>query len=181
METLLDILWDDRKLFLRALMLDVPIASGLSGLLFLFSRRVAQEDDSQQNPSSLRKKLHELASRYYLVQDGSQIAPTLNVISSNPCYGDWITTPKHVDPEDSRWIMTAFIKRLSERSYPEPLIEEDASMMLHFVPLATDALTQDIIPAVLKHAIEYGWLVLLAQEDQDEIKRPVHSLLPALM
>ncbi|EUC54309.1 hypothetical protein RSOL_037030 [Rhizoctonia solani AG-3 Rhs1AP] len=179
-EALLGVLWDDRKLFLRALMLDVPIASGLSGLLFLFTRRVAQENDSQHNPSPLRKKLYELALRYYLVQDSSQIGPTLNVISSNPSYGDWITTAKHVDAEDSRWIMTAFINRFSECSDPEHLIMEDASMMLRYVPLATDALTQDLLPEVLKHSIEYGWLVLLAQENKDEIRLIVHTILPAL-
>ncbi|CAE6479854.1 unnamed protein product [Rhizoctonia solani] len=179
-EALLDMLWDDRKMFLRALMLDVPIASGLSGLLFVFSRRVAQERDTQQNPSPLRRKLYELALRYYLVQDSSQIGPTLNVISSNPCYGDWINTPKHVDGEDSRSIMTAFIKRISGCNDPEHLIMEDASMMLRFVPLSIDASTQDLLPDVLKHMIEYGWLVLLAQDDKDEIRLIVHTLLPAL-
>ncbi|CAE6490263.1 unnamed protein product [Rhizoctonia solani] len=182
-ETLLDILWEDRKLFLRAFMLDVPIASGLSGLLLLFARCVAPERDSQQNPngSTLKKKLYELALLYYLVQDSSQIGLTLNVISSNACYGDWISTPKHVDAEDSRTIMTAFIKRLSECSDPVHLIMEDASMMLRFVPLAIDAQTQDLLPEVLKHSIEYGWLVLLAQENKDEIRLLVNTLLPSLV
>ncbi|KDN34801.1 hypothetical protein RSAG8_12136, partial [Rhizoctonia solani AG-8 WAC10335] len=169
-ETLLGILWDDRKLFLRALMLDAPIASGLSGLLFLFARRVAQESDSKENPSPLRKMLYELALRYYLVQDDSQFGPTLNVISSNPCYGDWIYKAKHVDANDSRWIMTAFINRLSRRSDPEHPTMEDASMMLRYVPLATDAQTQDLLPEVVKLVIEHGWLVLLARDNNDEIR-----------
>ncbi|CAE7178948.1 unnamed protein product [Rhizoctonia solani] len=180
-ETLLDVIWDDRKLFLRALMLDVPIASGLSGLLFLFARRVAQESDSQQDPSPLRRKLYELALRYCLVQDSSQIVSTLNVISSSPCYGGWINTAKHVDAEDSRWIMTSFIKRLSERSDPDDLIKEDVSMMLRYVPLSTDTLTQDLLPEVLKYSIEYGWSLLLAREDKNEIRLAVHTLLPTLM
>ncbi|CAE6526359.1 unnamed protein product [Rhizoctonia solani] len=179
-ETLLGILWDDRKLFLRALMLDAPIASGLSGLLFLFARRVAQESDSKENPSPLRKMLYELALRYYLVQDDSQFGPTLNVISSNPCYGDWIYKAKHVDANDSRWIMTAFINRLSRRSDPEHPTMEDASMMLRYVPLATDAQTQDLLPEVVKLVIEHGWLVLLARDNNDEIRLLVHTLLPAL-
>ncbi|KAH7332698.1 hypothetical protein B0J17DRAFT_709706 [Rhizoctonia solani] len=90
-------------------MLDIPIASGLSGLLFVFSRRVAQ----------------------------------------------------------------------GRCSDPDHLIMEDASMMVRFVPLATDASTQDLLPDVVKHSIEYGRLLLLAQNDKDEIRLIVHTL-PAL-
>lgn len=94
----------------------------------------------------------------------------LRVIDAIPTDERWTGTAKHVDVDDSRLIMTSFIKQLSNENDPRILKQQDATMMLRFVPLAVDAQTQDLLPEVLKWSIEYGWCVLLEFGEKDQVE-----------
>ncbi|CAE6499631.1 unnamed protein product [Rhizoctonia solani] len=139
---LLNILWDDRKFFLRSQSLTQYIhgSVGLSGLTYIL-----------------------VAGKY-------QRDATLRVIEEVPSDSRWSSTPKHVDLEDSRLIMTSFIKQLSNEDDPDILVKQDATMMLRFVPLAVDTNSQDLLPEVWKWTIQYGWSVLLEFNESPQVE-----------
>ncbi|KAH7320365.1 hypothetical protein B0J17DRAFT_685837 [Rhizoctonia solani] len=91
------------------------------------------------------------------------------IIGTNSCSRKWNNTPKHVDPEDSRVVMSAYIKQLSDDRDPLA-IARDPSVAPSFVPLAIDAQTQDLLPAAMQCTIKYAWCALLDEEEADKLK-----------
>ncbi|KDN35998.1 hypothetical protein RSAG8_11149, partial [Rhizoctonia solani AG-8 WAC10335] len=150
--TLLDLLWDDRKLFLQALSRDDPAECGLSGLLFYLSRYVARERDFQQNQEwkSLNTQVYELALRYLLVAHQTQREATLLVTNVTTCSNRWPKTAKHLDEGDSRLIATEFIKLMSNPENSEFLMGRGPSVLLRFVPHTIDRHALGVLPAVMQ-------------------------------
>ncbi|KAG8684349.1 hypothetical protein FRC08_013741 [Ceratobasidium sp. 394] len=179
--TLLNLLWDDRKHLLLALMPYTPISSGLSGLLFLLSRFVSRERYPHNNPAweIVKTRVYELALRYMLVVDKCQREATLRAVDANKIVDTWTDTPKHMDAQDSRLIMTAFIHTLSGED-KRLLLTRDPYIMLRLVALATDADTQDLLPEVIRLTIEYGWSMLLDLEDDDDVEAFIQCLFGSL-
>ncbi|KAG8713779.1 hypothetical protein FRC08_012815 [Ceratobasidium sp. 394] len=175
---LLDLLWDGRKHFFLALVPYTPPSFGLSGLLFLLSRFVSRERYSHNNPEweILKTRVYELALRYLLVADEYQREATLRVVHATTITFDmWIKTPKHIDTEDSRSIMAAFINTLSGDD-EGLLLTETPHIMLRLVSLATDAATQELLPEVIRLTIEYDWSGLLNMSNQYSIEAFVWCL-----
>ncbi|KAG8713253.1 hypothetical protein FRC08_013496 [Ceratobasidium sp. 394] len=179
--TLLNLLWDDRKHLLLALMPYTPTASGLSGLFFLLSRFVSRERYPHNNPNweTLKARVYELALRYTLVADKLQREATLRAVDANKIVDTWADTPKHTDAQDSRLMMTAFIHVLSGED-KRLLLTRDPSIMLRLVSLSTDADTQDLLPEVIRLTLEYGWSMLLDLEDDDEVEAFIQCLFGGL-
>ncbi|KAG9080692.1 hypothetical protein FRC06_006253, partial [Ceratobasidium sp. 370] len=132
---------------------------------------------SHNNPNreTLKARVYELALRYLLVADKYQREATLRVVDANRIVDTWTTTPKHVDAQDSRLIMTAFIHSLSGED-KRLFLTRDPYIMLRLVPLATDADTQDLLPEVIRLTIEYGWSMLLDLEDDDDVEAFIQCL-----
>ncbi|CAE6445977.1 unnamed protein product [Rhizoctonia solani] len=155
LSTLLGLLWDDRKFILAT--------SGLSGLLFLLSQYIFQEKNFNDSLDGevLKGRMYELGLRYLLVAEQSQRAATLRAIDANhPEEDNWSVTPKHIDAEDSRLLMTAFIKRLSNGNDLSVFLTREPSVMLRLITTSTDPDTQDLLPGVIRCAVEYGWSML---------------------
>ncbi|CAE6500233.1 unnamed protein product [Rhizoctonia solani] len=171
MSTLFDLMWNDRKLFLQALVNDISTSCGLSGLFCCFSRYVARAREFRQGPDdeSLKFRLFELGSRYSLVAPEYQREAMMFVMSTTNCSQKWNNTPKHVDAEDSRLMMSSYIKQLSDNRDPI-LIARDPSINPTFISLVTDAQTQDLLPEVMKCTIKYGWFALLDEEEADKLE-----------
>ncbi|CAE7101422.1 unnamed protein product [Rhizoctonia solani] len=171
--TLLDVLWDDRKLFIRAHASTDCISGGfgLSGLMFLFTRYLSQERAFFPSPGQgvLGNRKYELLLRYSLVASKNQRLAILSYLDIPSRCQEWMNTPKHVDIEDSRLILNSFIKQLSEGDDPDILAKQDPSMMLRFVSLAIDTSTQDLLPEVLRWTIQHGWSSLLGVDDMAAI------------
>ncbi|KAG8709217.1 hypothetical protein FRC08_018478 [Ceratobasidium sp. 394] len=174
---LLDLLWDGRKHLLLALVPYTPPSFGLSGLLFLLSRFVSRERNLHNNPDwkVLNARVHEIALRYLLVASEYQREAILRVVHVTKNIDTWTESPKHIDVQDSRLIMTAFIHALSggDKSL---LLTEAPYMMLRLVSLATDAATQDLIPEVIRLTIEYDWLRLLDTSNRDNVEVVIRYL-----
>ncbi|CAE6481117.1 unnamed protein product, partial [Rhizoctonia solani] len=172
--TIMDIIWTDRWVILTV--------SGVSGLLFLFSRYVFHERFSRRSPEAetLKNRLHELALRSILVADRIQRTAMLHVIDANPCYIEWNDSPKHVNVVDSRLIMSAFSRRLSDDHEADLLVAPEAVLMLRLVALSTDVDTQDLLPGVIQCAIKLGWAVLLSPDFDNDIGTFVQVLFQAL-
>ncbi|EUC61199.1 hypothetical protein RSOL_387500, partial [Rhizoctonia solani AG-3 Rhs1AP] len=179
--TLFDLLWADRKLFLQALVNDPSTTCGLSGLFFCIVRYVSRAREFQQSTGELLKfRLHELALRYNLVSQESQREAMALIIGSNQCSRKWNDTPKHVDSEDSRTIMTAYIKQISDDRHPLA-IARDPSIAPIFIPLATDAQTQDLLPKVMQCTIKYAWFAILDEEEADKLEALVDVVCGSLL
>jgi hypothetical protein len=82
----------------------------------------------------------------------------------------WTLTPKQVDVEDSRLIMTLFIESC-RRSRPGT-VSRSPDLLLRLIPFAIDAGSQDILPEVLKRAIMYAWAALLDLEKRQSESTP---------
>ncbi|CAE6494812.1 unnamed protein product [Rhizoctonia solani] len=179
---LLDMLWQDRKHFSTAMTRCNPAAFGLSGLLFIFSRYISHARDFEQSTGSevLRARLFELAHRYMLSADKYQREATQCVIQANAYDDLWIKTPKHIDVEDSRSLMSLFINLFSSKN-PKSIPIRDAFMMFRLVSLATDTGSQDLLPAVLQYIIKYGWSILLSREDKENLEIWVQIFLGPLL
>ncbi|KAG8709218.1 hypothetical protein FRC08_018479 [Ceratobasidium sp. 394] len=179
--SLLNLLWDDRKHLLPALMSYPSASSGLSGLFFLLSRFVSRERYAHNNPNweTLKVRVYELALRYALVADKSQREATLRVVDETNIVDTWVNTPKHTDAHDSRLIMTAFVHALSGED-KHLLLTQHPHILLRLVSLATDAATQDLLPEVIRLTIEYGWSMLLDLEDHNGLEVFVQCLFGSL-
>ncbi|KDN33579.1 hypothetical protein RSAG8_13330, partial [Rhizoctonia solani AG-8 WAC10335] len=180
--TLLDLLWADRKLFMQALVNDPSTTCGLSGLFFCLSRYVSRAREFQQNSGGeiLKFRLHELALRYNLVSQEYQREAMALIIGTNQISRKWNDTPKHVDPEDSRVIMTAYIKQISDDRDPLA-VARDPSITPSFVPLATDVQTQDLLPKVMQCTIKYAWCAILDEEEEDKLEALVDVICGSLL
>ncbi|CAE6504079.1 unnamed protein product [Rhizoctonia solani] len=146
-----------------------PTSSGLSGVLFVLARYVARERHPHHNHDwgTLQFLLYELALRYMLVADEHQREATLRIVAANKVIDGWEVHPKHVDPQDSRCIMTAFIHTMS-RGTSDLLLTEDPLIMLRLVHLATDAETQDLLPAVIRSTLVYVWAAMNNLENESK-------------
>jgi hypothetical protein len=82
----------------------------------------------------------------------------------------WTLTPKQVDVEDLRLIMTLFIE--SCRHSRPGTVSRSPVLLLRLIPFATDAGSQDILPDVLKCDIMHAWAALLYLE-KDTQKAPL--------
>ncbi|KEP46561.1 hypothetical protein V565_192420 [Rhizoctonia solani 123E] len=176
--TLLNMLWDDRKFFLKAQSLTQSIhgSIGLAGLMFVFSRYLSRRRVSEKTPyeETLANKLNELVFRYILVASKYQREAAIRVIDTIPTDAKWTSTAKHVDADDSKLILASFINQLANENDPGILVKQDVTMMLRYVPLALDTDSQELLPEVLKWTLKYDWSVLV---DMDE-KVPIESFLP---
>ncbi|KAG8711270.1 hypothetical protein FRC11_003242 [Ceratobasidium sp. 423] len=164
---LLDLLWHDRKFFLKALTSHAPSRlPGLSGLFFLLSRYVAHEHETQQNShrNILRNRVYELGVRYALTADKYQRPATPYILQAT-CVG-MPDTLKHVDLEDSRLIMTAFIQMMTISSSSDLIQSPELAHILQFIPLATDAGSQNLLPEIIQCIVDYGWSMLLDLESK---------------
>ncbi|KEP47723.1 hypothetical protein V565_146200 [Rhizoctonia solani 123E] len=184
--SILRMLWDDRKLFLKFLTLHTLDVPGLSGLLFLFSRYVTQTHDSEQDRDAdiLKTSLYELALRYQLVADAYQGEANMKVIYANIVdYDTWTQTPKHIDGEDSSLIMTAFIKQVDnyDESDISLLVGNGPTVLAQLIPFAIDAHSHDLLPEVLRCSIQSGWLWLLGMEDYSDSETLIKMLFPTLV
>ncbi|CAE6405340.1 unnamed protein product [Rhizoctonia solani] len=100
--------------------------------------------------------------------------PSITFCMSSSCDICWSRTnismhPKHVDSQDSRCIMTAFIYIMTGED-KNLLLARDPYIMLRLVPLATNVETQDLLPEVIRLTIVYGWAMLTDLDDEDEIE-----------
>ncbi|CAE6487741.1 unnamed protein product [Rhizoctonia solani] len=160
---LLNLLWDDRKYWLQAM---ISFANpALSGLMFLFSRYVAFERDSQHNPrwEIIRDRAWELTLRYTLVAEKDQLFATCDTADT---YTSYNRRPMQVDAGDSRTIMSAFIKRLSFGYDVDMVSRHDLTVMLRFIPHIVDESCQDLLPELIRQTIRHGWMVTLSEEEK---------------
>ncbi|CAE7132425.1 unnamed protein product [Rhizoctonia solani] len=167
---LMNIIWEDRKLFLRVIYSCVATSRpGLSGLMFLFLRSIAhmklQPNTNMRIPGA---RFCELVIRYLLVADKHQRVPMILMCDTETEAFISIGThiPRHVDPEDSRVISTAFIRQLTAGDDPDILRRREPCTMLRLVPLAIDIKAQSLIPDVVGCIIEYGWFALPTIHEQ---------------
>ncbi|CAE6450620.1 unnamed protein product [Rhizoctonia solani] len=113
----------------------------------------------------LKGRMYELGLRYLLVAEQSQRAATLGAVdANNPADDEWSVTPKHIDAEDSRLLMTAFIKRLSNENDRSVFLTREPSVMLRLITTSTDPDTQDLLPGVIRCTVEYGWSMLFGMD-----------------
>ncbi|CAE6477589.1 unnamed protein product [Rhizoctonia solani] len=175
---LCNMLWSDRKRFLEVVTLVPPEASGLSGVMFLLSRYLAHERDHQQDPNwwLLNERIYEITLRYLLVADEYHRGAIHYILDCYEGSPNWEDSPKHLDAEDSRTIMTAFVKKLSSNDIPDILIFRDPGMALRLVSLAIDVDSHDLLPAVFERTIESGWAMFL-ELPETEGPEPVASLI----
>ncbi|CAE7149945.1 unnamed protein product [Rhizoctonia solani] len=167
---LMNIIWEDRKLFLRVLYSCATTSRPvLCGLLFLFSRGLAHMRELRPlaNMTILGSRFYELAVRYLLVTDKyQQIIQLMCDHETQSFIGIGPRVPRHVDSEDSRAILTAFIRRLTAGDDPDILRRREPCTTLRLVPVAIDTEAQNLIPEVVRCIIEYGWSVLPTIEGQ---------------
>ncbi|CAE6421791.1 unnamed protein product, partial [Rhizoctonia solani] len=178
---LFDLMWADRKSFLQALVNDSSSACGLSGLFFCLTRYVSRAREFQRDPGGeiLKFRLKELGTRYILIASETQSEATVLMINSHECTRKWNDTPKHVDPEDSRVMMSAYIKQLSDDRDPME-VARDPSIIPSFVPLVTDAKTQDLLPQAMQCTVKYGWCTLLDEYEADKLEALVDVICGSL-
>ncbi|CUA77985.1 hypothetical protein RSOLAG22IIIB_06908 [Rhizoctonia solani] len=160
---LFDLIWNDRKQFLLSHIPFTPESTGLSGLIFLFSRYVANE---RTNKKQLQHKLYEIALRYVLIADPGQRRATIDVIDANKCADDWFVTPKHIDADDSRFILCAYLRTMT--LYKDIYTTLHPPVMLRLVALSVDDSSQDMLPEVVRWTIEYGWRRFLSLDDEED-------------
>ncbi|CAE6377877.1 unnamed protein product [Rhizoctonia solani] len=191
---LLNVLWEDRKLFMRSLYSCHPNSlPGLCALLFMFARSLVHlRPQLNQDVAIPESRLHELAIRYLLVADRYQCFPTVRICESSPktFFSTWPRAPKHVDAEDSQTMMTAFIRQLTASDKVDILEGREPFMMLQLIPFAIHPEAQSLIPEVMHCIMKYGWCLTLSSERQSNkalgfegaifdalrmIIRPVHS------
>ncbi|CAE6452498.1 unnamed protein product [Rhizoctonia solani] len=161
--TLFDLLWADRKLLLQALCDTSPEPVN--------SNRVLENCSNSAC----------LSSRYDIIWSHKSTSEAMAlIIGSNQCSRKWNDTPKHVDSEDSRTIMSAYIKQISDDRHPLA-VARDPSIAPSFVPLAMDAQTQDLLPKVMECTIKYAWFALLDEEEADKLEALVDIICGSLL
>ncbi|CAE7227416.1 unnamed protein product [Rhizoctonia solani] len=183
---LLQMLWDDRKLFLKYLALYAAAVPGLSGLFFMFSRYLTQVCDSEQDRDgdALKIRLYELALRYQAVADAYQGEANMKIIYANSQeFAEWTKTTKHIDEEDSRLIVAAAINQVAnyEDSDISLLLAHGPAVLTQLVPFAMDARSQDLLPEVLRSLIQSGWLWLLEMVDNDNSEAFIQMFFPTIV
>ncbi|KAH7320363.1 hypothetical protein B0J17DRAFT_724044 [Rhizoctonia solani] len=153
----------------------VNFCTGLSNIL-------SRTSDSQQNPNreTLQDRMYELVLRYFLAADGYHRGVVLYILEVHSGSSNWFRTPKHVDSEDSRMIMTAYINKLSGSDIPDILIGRDPGIMLRLVSLTIDVDSQDLLPAVLEYTFDYGWAMVLDLEPMDDIEPVARMMLSSV-
>ncbi|CAE7054168.1 unnamed protein product [Rhizoctonia solani] len=158
--TLLELLWKDRKHFLRV-MRDASLP-GLSGLIFVAFRLVSQmgHNNSQFIEETPQAKLYELILRYLLVAPQTQGSTLKLFLKQNIIAGPiWKNQPAFVDPLDSRMILESFTRYYSKptewHSVERPLV------LFVFVRASIDPQSQDLLPEVIRSAIDYTWTMIL--------------------
>ncbi|CAE6412725.1 unnamed protein product [Rhizoctonia solani] len=170
LSALLRLLWDDRKLFMQLSRIDTSTQYELSGVFFLMWRFVTQygatEGHSDPNSKTPKAMLYELSLRYMLVADECQRAAMFRVSANITCGPEWTENAKHVDAEDSRFILTAFIQLLSNGSISGLQPKQEPYMILRLVPLCVDLDSQDLLPEVARCTLEYAWSVLIEQPSE---------------
>ncbi|CAE6477875.1 unnamed protein product [Rhizoctonia solani] len=164
--TLFNLIWDDRKKFLLSQAPFTRKVTGLSGLMFVFSRYIAHERKKNLEWKLLQGKLYEIALRYALVADARQRRATVDVIDANKCTGDWYNTPKHIDTEDSRLILGAYIQTLTRDEEIHETLHPP--VLLRLVALSVNDSTQELLPEVVRWTIEYGWRMFLSLDDEED-------------
>ncbi|CAE6510802.1 unnamed protein product [Rhizoctonia solani] len=167
---LLCLVWDDRKYFLQALLSNPT--SGLSGMLFLFLRYVFKQRGYAKGKDweLLNIKLNELCLRYLLAADKSDFSAVLGIIDAIANSNDssvkfWNADPKHVDAQDSRCILQAFIGVLSKHT-PGTFLTRVPFTVLRLVNLSIHPHSQDLLPEALRLTIEYGWTALVKRTEE---------------
>ncbi|CUA69514.1 hypothetical protein RSOLAG22IIIB_08521 [Rhizoctonia solani] len=162
---LMNVIWEDRKSVMNSLYLCTPTSRpNLCGLLFMFFRSLAHVGpQSNLDQVTLESRIYELGIRYLLVANKYERLPTLLICeaSTRLSHTIWSGTPKHVDAEDSRTIMSAFIQQVTAGHDPDILRGKEPAMMLQLIPFSIHPDVQTLIPEVMRCTIHYGWTVLL--------------------
>ncbi|CAE6409245.1 unnamed protein product, partial [Rhizoctonia solani] len=159
---LMSMIWEDRKLYLHAIHSCV-VRPGFCGLMFLFFRcLVRMRLQPSANLKILESRFYELAVRYLLVTGKYQSVIIQNMcdVEAKSFLSIGARAPRHVDAEDSRLILTAFIQRLTTGDNPELLRGREPGTMLRLVVFAIDTGAQSLIPRVIQCIVEYGWSLL---------------------
>ncbi|CAE6494801.1 unnamed protein product [Rhizoctonia solani] len=160
---LMNVIWDDRWYILTV--------SRMSSLLFLLSRYVFHERVSRHNPDgeALQLKLYELALRSLFAASPSHRAISMHIVNTNEVSYKWTNTPKQIDAQDSRLIMSEYIKQLSDNSDPSFLLGNIPAMMLRLVAPVASAETQDLLPDAIRCTMIYAWTLLTVLEIRNEV------------
>lgn len=169
--SLLHVIWEDRKAFLKALV--STYLPGLSPVLFILWRYVSVECTLKNHPSPklLAAPLCEILWRYMFVATTNQ-SPVLihinNGLNATNLSEAWESSPKISDLEDSRTMLKAFIARLSavdSLSY-RPLAGAAIPIFMKFVTPVIQPGTEDLVPSLLELALHRFWALLIGRQKE---------------
>ncbi|CAE6455902.1 unnamed protein product [Rhizoctonia solani] len=131
------------------------------------------------NKKQLQHKLYEIVLRYALIADPGQRRATIDVIDAKKCADDWFVTPKHIDADDSRFILCAYLRTMT--LYKGVYETFHPPVMLRLVALSVGESSQDMLPEVVRWTIEYGWRRFLSlDEEEDNFEMFIHLFVGSL-
>ncbi|CAE6464783.1 unnamed protein product [Rhizoctonia solani] len=170
-ELLFTILWDDRKMFFKALR--STYYPGISAVIFILWHLSCRE----QNPNKIKFQstaLTEITFRYNLISTSDQ-KRALDFINMDRGTTNrvitWERDMKQVDLEDCRQVIGTYINRfepLNPTLY-EPISVLDGPIILRTVALFVTQGTEDLLPTILQVTVKHIW---------DEIKNPSEPTKP---
>ncbi|CAE7145387.1 unnamed protein product [Rhizoctonia solani] len=165
---LLEVLWGDRKHFLR-LMRDASLP-GLSGLIFVAFQLVSQmgHTNSEVIEETPQGKLYELILRYLLVVPRTQRSTLKLFLKQNIIAAPiWKSQPAFVDPLDARMILESFARYYSKPTEWHSV--EGPMVLFALVRASIDPQSQDLLPEVIRSAIDYAWTMILGDHAKNVI------------
>ncbi|CAE7092156.1 unnamed protein product [Rhizoctonia solani] len=178
---LLDILWDYRKDFLKAMLSSSP--PPLSGLLFLFLRSIVKQPSLRAlDWESTKCKLHELALRYMLIgeEHWNQHKVMVEILAQIDSEDSiWGRNPKYADTEDSRCISQAFVNMLSNHTL-KAFPMQTPYILLRLIVLSVDTHSQGILPTIVGLLIEYAWSMVIRVNGEADLVPFVQGLFCSL-
>lgn len=162
---LLDLLWTDRKDFLRALA--STYSPGLSGVMLLLWRYCCLEgalhpDENQDRAKSLALPFCEVLWRYWLIAPTDQEHP-LRIIDHHIGKGSGLWEVTIIDLEDCRLVLRAYLDRLvpNNKVLYAPLDFRTIPMHLGFAGSFVQHGAEDMLPLLFGSTISQTWDRLL--------------------
>ncbi|CAE6450807.1 unnamed protein product [Rhizoctonia solani] len=165
--SLLEILWEDRESFLKAM--GSTVSPELSGVIYVLWRYVIYERYLQESPKSKRSIIHfiEIFWRAYLVATPDQgkvfmLLSSLNYENSKI----WNSSPKHNQLEDSKQIIRAFTTQIMRPKSPLPLGHFPNA--LNFIHRHSLPGCEEEAPLLISAVISQMWDHFLAYDGTNE-------------
>lgn len=169
---LLDLLYDDRKYFLKSIA--STYSPGLSGVFFLLWRywRLERMSRARRDSGSLKRLASpfcEILWRYCLIATTDQ-AYSLMLIHNDVGVQAQHWEEKIIDVEDSRAVVSALIDRilLPEEFLYMPLAPMPMLILMTFVTPFVEHGAKDLYPLLLGSTVKHMWKLLVDKSLEDE-------------